>query len=264
MVRRRKRTVVTRMANAASVSRVSWPRIYLLGDSLTQSSFNIGGWGAVIAESFSRRCDVLARGLSGYNTRAWRHALPLVLGPEDARAVAAVVIMLGTSDSAEPQGPEGSHVPVDEYADNLAQMLDYLNGVCGISLQKIILVTPPPIDEQLWLAKTKRQGKTTRRTSTSVTTYAKACARVGSEKGVRVVDAHVQFSLDAHWSRLLADGMNLSPAGSHKLTTIILPALKEVVGDAPRLFPDFTDLDPDRPEDKISAWVADTCGCARL
>ncbi|XP_050036072.2 isoamyl acetate-hydrolyzing esterase 1 homolog [Dermacentor andersoni] len=252
------------MSNATvGSSRVAWPRIYLFGDTLTQSAFNIGGWGSVIAECFSRRCDVLARGLCGYNTRAWRHALPLVLGPDDARSVAALVLMLGTSDSADPRDPEATHVPLDEYADNVAHMLDYIKA-CGISYGKIILVTPPPIDEQLWLAHSKRRGRNAIRTSAAVTKYAKACAMVGLGRGVKVVDAHSEFLNDAHWSRLLSDGVNLSPAGSHKLTAVLLPVLREVVGGAPRLFPDFYDLDLDKPEDTISAWASETCGCARL
>lgn len=252
------------MSNAAAdSSRVAWPRIYLFGDTLTQSAFNIGGWGSVIAESFSRRCDVLARGLCGYNTRAWRHALPLVLGPDDARSVAALVLMLGTSDSADPRDPEATHVPLDEYADNVAHMLDYIKA-CGISYGKIILVTPPPIDEQLWLAHSKRRGRNAIRTSAAVTKYAKACAMVGLGRGVKVVDAHSEFLNDAHWSRLLSDGINLSPAGSHKLTAVLLPVLRELVGGAPRLFPEFCDLDPDKPEDAISAWASETCSVARL
>uniref|UniRef100_A0A1E1X7S5 Putative isoamyl acetate-hydrolyzing esterase n=1 Tax=Amblyomma aureolatum TaxID=187763 RepID=A0A1E1X7S5_9ACAR len=251
------------MSTVQASPRVLWPRIYLLGDTLTQFAFRLCGWGQLIAESYSRRCDVVARGFCGYNTRAWRHTLPLVLGPEDAAHAAAVVIMLGTSDSAEPRDPEGSHVPLEEYADNMERMIDYLKA-CGVTEDKVILVTPPPIDEQLWLANTKRQGKDTHRALASVTKYAKECTNVGSRKGVRVVDAHSDFLKDAHWSRLLSDGISLSPAGSHKLATLLLPVIKEVVGDAPRLFPDFADLQPDQPEDGISAWTAEACGCARL
>lgn len=189
--------------------------------------------------------------------------MPLVLGPEDARSVAALVLMMGTSDCAGPRDPEATHVPLDEYADNVAHMLDYIQA-CGISYGRIILVTPPPIDEQLWLAHCRRRGRNTVRTSSSVTKYAKACAMVGLGRGVKVVDAHSHFLNDAHWSRLLSDGINLSPAGSHKLTAVLVPVLREVVGGAPRLFPEFLELDPDKPEDAISAWASETCGCARL
>ncbi|KAH9384206.1 hypothetical protein HPB48_026199 [Haemaphysalis longicornis] len=120
------------------MSSSSAPQLILKEEELSLSMFGASRGPVIVAcVAACRRCDVLARGLSGYNTRAWRHALPLVLGPEDARAVAAVVIMLGTSDSAEPQGPEGSHVPVDEYADNLAQMLDYLNGVGALYVSRL-------------------------------------------------------------------------------------------------------------------------------
>ncbi|KAH7945740.1 hypothetical protein HPB49_015010 [Dermacentor silvarum] len=242
------------MSNAAAdSSRVAWPRIYLFGDTLTQSAFNIGGWGSVIAESFSRRCDVLARGLCGYNTRAWRHALPLVLGPDDARSVAALVLMLGTSDSADPRDPEATHVPLDEYADN----------ACGISYGKIILVTPPPIDEQLWLAHSKRRVACVAQALWALRValhYRDGSKMDGATRGPLKSDAQQV----KHWSRLLSDGINLSPAGSHKLTAVLLPVLRELVGGAPRLFPEFCDLDPDKPEDAISAWASETCSVARL
>lgn len=43
------------------------PKILLLGDSLTQTSFE--GWGSGLAQRYQRRADVLNRGMSGYNTR---------------------------------------------------------------------------------------------------------------------------------------------------------------------------------------------------
>ena len=47
-----------------------WPRVVLLGDSITQYSFDDGaGWGAYIAGLLQRKCDVLNRGFSGYTTQ---------------------------------------------------------------------------------------------------------------------------------------------------------------------------------------------------
>ena len=45
------------------------PRIALYGDSLTQFSFDVRGWGAMMAHSYQRRADIINRGFSGYNTR---------------------------------------------------------------------------------------------------------------------------------------------------------------------------------------------------
>ncbi len=52
------------------------PTFVLLGDSITQFSFETNGWGASLASAFSRTADVVLRGFSGYNTR-WVPAPPL-------------------------------------------------------------------------------------------------------------------------------------------------------------------------------------------
>jgi hypothetical protein len=45
-------------------------QIVLFGDSITQRSFSVGGWGARLAHDYMRKADVLNRGFSGYNS-AW-------------------------------------------------------------------------------------------------------------------------------------------------------------------------------------------------
>jgi hypothetical protein len=41
----------------------------LFGDSITEQSFRPGGWGAALADTYSRKADVVVRGYGGYNTR---------------------------------------------------------------------------------------------------------------------------------------------------------------------------------------------------
>ena len=52
------------------------PEFVLLGDSLTQFSFGSGGWGARLADTYSRYADVTLRGFSGYTSRWIQHVLP--------------------------------------------------------------------------------------------------------------------------------------------------------------------------------------------
>jgi len=53
------------------------------------------------------------------------------------------------------------HVPLEEYAANLKSMIQYLKSV-DITEDRIILITPPPLQESAWekecLAKGKRMG----------------------------------------------------------------------------------------------------------
>ena len=55
-----------------SVRKKMWPRVVLIGDSLTQQGGRAGGWVARIAEALERKCDVVNRGFSGYTTRTIR------------------------------------------------------------------------------------------------------------------------------------------------------------------------------------------------
>ncbi|CAI9572942.1 unnamed protein product, partial [Staurois parvus] len=55
---------------------ICWPRVVLFGDSITQFAFEANGWGATLADKLVRKCDVLNRGLSGYNTRWAKLILP--------------------------------------------------------------------------------------------------------------------------------------------------------------------------------------------
>lgn len=41
------------------------------------------------------------------------------------------------------------HVPLEEYAANLKSMVQYLKSV-DITADKIILITPPPLQESAW------------------------------------------------------------------------------------------------------------------
>ena len=53
-----------------SVRRGIWPRVVLIGDSITQQGGRAGGgWVARLAEALERKCDVVNRGFSGYTTR---------------------------------------------------------------------------------------------------------------------------------------------------------------------------------------------------
>ncbi|XP_042033894.1 isoamyl acetate-hydrolyzing esterase 1 homolog isoform X2 [Salvia splendens] len=51
------------------------PQIVLFGDSITQQSFRSGGWGASVADTYSRKVDVVLRGYGGYNTRYLKRLL---------------------------------------------------------------------------------------------------------------------------------------------------------------------------------------------
>ena len=93
------------MASAAGTA--THARFVLFGDSITQGSFSVGGWGARLADHYARRADVLNRGYSGYNTRWALELLPHVLpaAPAPATPPTLVTVFFGANDSACPTRP---------------------------------------------------------------------------------------------------------------------------------------------------------------
>ncbi|KAA3459672.1 GDSL esterase/lipase [Gossypium australe] len=103
------------------------PDIVLFGDSITQESFRSGGWGASLADAYSRKADVVLRGYGGYNTR-WalfllHHLFPL----GSTKPPVATTIFFGANDAAlAGRTSERQHVPVEEYKENLRKIVRHL------------------------------------------------------------------------------------------------------------------------------------------
>ncbi|XP_010160782.2 isoamyl acetate-hydrolyzing esterase 1 homolog, partial [Antrostomus carolinensis] len=122
-------------------------------------SFQENGWGASLAERLVRKCDVVNRGLSGYNTRWAKLILPrLITKSTGAERTVAVTIFFGANDSALKDLNPKQHVPLEEYAANLKSMIQYLKSV-DITEDRIILITPPPLQEAAWEKECLAKGK---------------------------------------------------------------------------------------------------------
>ncbi|KAI2493198.1 hypothetical protein MHU86_21347 [Fragilaria crotonensis] len=128
------------------------PIIATFGDSLTQLGFGVNGqvgWVSLLASAYSRRADVLNRGFSGYNTRHALEMLPRVFvedGTTDKAPVLFCTVFLGANDAALPGEPQ--HVPLEEYRHNLGKIVRCIKNQ-GFP---VILLTPPPVDEDRWMA----------------------------------------------------------------------------------------------------------------
>ncbi|CAM8940135.1 unnamed protein product [Rhodiola kirilowii] len=118
------------------------PRIYLFGDSITEESFDVGGWGAALADHFARTADVVLRGYSGYNTR-WALKVIDRVFPDDGVSPIAVTVFFGANDACLPNRCSGfQHVPIDEYKKNLQAIKRW-------PATEVILISPPPIDDEV-------------------------------------------------------------------------------------------------------------------
>ena len=81
----------------------------------------------------SRKCDVINRGFSGYNTRWCNKMIPSVLSEFDAKNIAMVTIFLGANDSNLPANKQ-QHVPVNEFKQNLVEIVEKIQVLIVLSL----------------------------------------------------------------------------------------------------------------------------------
>lgn len=226
---------------------MSRPTILLFGDSITQQGFSIAqspGWVGLLSNAYTRRADVLNRGYSGYNTR---HALKLIptifVDGMDPLFVTApplfVTVFFGANDASLPGDREhNQHVPVDEYEKNLRTIVTGIGKLLKHPTTPIILITPPPLDEQAWDKFCRDEfGDRSPRSNESSKLYGERVKLVAKETGCCLVDS---FSLlggndgASSYGQSLEDGLHLSARGNQ----LLFNGLMEVISrDLPHLAP---------------------------
>ncbi|XP_026700936.1 isoamyl acetate-hydrolyzing esterase 1 homolog [Athene cunicularia] len=223
-----------------------WPRIVLFGDSITEFSFQENGWGASLAERLVRKCDVVNRGLSGYNTRWAKLVLPRLI-TKSAESTVAVTIFFGANDSALKDLNPKQHVPLEEYAANLKSMIHYLKSV-DITEDRIILITPPPLQESVWEKECLAKGDQLNRRNATTGEYAHACVQVARDCGTDVLDLWTLMQKNQDFSSYLSDGLHLSTKGNSFLAAQLWSRLEKKLSALPSLLPYWRDVDHTNPE----------------
>ncbi|XP_004696075.1 isoamyl acetate-hydrolyzing esterase 1 homolog [Echinops telfairi] len=233
---------------AGSRGSLLWPRVLLFGDSITQFAFQQGGWGASLADKLVRKCDVLNRGFSGYNTRWAKIILPRIIGNGSGldRPV-AVTIFFGANDSALKDENPKQHIPLEEYLDNLKSMVQYLKSV-DIPEKRVILITPPPLCETAWEKECILQGCKLNRLNLVTGEYAKACLQAARDCGTGVLDLWTLMQDNRDFSSYLSDGLHLSPKGNEFLLSHLWPLLEKQLSPLPLLLPYWRDVTEANPE----------------
>ncbi|CAO2175072.1 unnamed protein product [Urochloa humidicola] len=231
------------------------PRLVLFGDSITEQSFEPGGWGAALTDRFARQADVVLRGLSGYNTRWALKVLPRAMeGAADAGAdPAAVTVFFGANDASLPDQLQAhQNVPLDEYQTNL-------RAICGYFKERwpstaIILITPPPIykpariRDMYGVDDPSRQAE---RTNEAAGSYAQACLAVAKELGHPVIDIWTKMQEFPDWqTSALSDGLHFTPTGNKILFDEVVNTLASIgfsKESLPSDLPLYPDIDPKDP-----------------
>lgn len=202
------------------------PKILLLGDSLTQTSFE--GWSGKLADVFQRRADVVNRGYSGYNTEFYLH-LDTVWN-ELLVNVQLAVVWFGANDAGLPDLAAHHHVPLERYRENLNTILNRLQ--VQFKPPRIILITPPPVHHEQRLAhQVQRYGEKAtgelERTLEQTRKYALACQRVASEKKLPCLNLFDLMHSEADFGRYFHDGLHFSKQGHEFVANALLRAIQE-------------------------------------
>ncbi|KAK7306572.1 hypothetical protein VNO77_44521 [Canavalia gladiata] len=211
------------------------PKIYLFGDSVTQKSFAVGGWGASLANHFSRTADVVLRGYTGYKTRWALKVLNRVfLASQSGDGGAgtppmAVTVCFGANDAClSDRCSAFEHMPLNEYKQNLHSIASFFKKQWPTTL--VLFITSPPIDEEARLRHpyVDNPEGLPERTNEAAGEYARACIAVAGECGIPVVDFWTKLQQFPEWKKNhLSDGVHLSQSGNQILFEEVIAKLKE-------------------------------------
>ncbi|XP_047312131.1 GDSL esterase/lipase At5g45920-like [Impatiens glandulifera] len=207
------------------------PKIYLFGDSITEESFSIGGWGAILANHFCRAVDIVLRGYSGYNTRWALHVLEKIFPEETINGDPLAVTLFFGANDASLQGRycEFQHVPVDEFKSNLKAISSFFKKKWPNTT--VIFITPPPVDEdgRLLFPFSENPLGLVERTNEAAGEYAKACISVAEECGAPVIDLWTKMQQVPGWQNsYLRDGLHLTEAGNKVVFEELIEKLSQV------------------------------------
>ncbi|PVI05609.1 SGNH hydrolase [Periconia macrospinosa] len=234
--------------------------IFLFGDSITQDSFNQergSGFSAALQHAYIRRLDVINRGFSGYTSRQALEVLPHIIPTPHKNPIRLLLIFFGANDASLPKVQNNQHVPLDEYRDNLAKIIQHPQVAAHDP--KIVLVAPPPINEYLqWNSDQSKGLNSLSRKAPITKSYADAAVQVAENLGVPVIDLWKAFMAKAGldlstWKdgdaipgsmetepndalvELMYDGLHFNPAGYD----ILFDELIKVIGkNWPDLLPE--------------------------
>ncbi|XAR50189.1 hypothetical protein NMG60_11004445 [Bertholletia excelsa] len=231
------------------------PRIVLFGDSLTERSFGSGGWGAALADNYSRKADVVVRGYGGYNTRWALFLLHQMFPLTSLTPPVATTIFFGANDAALfGRTCERQHVPIEEYKENLRKMVHHLKQCSPAML--VVLITPPPVDEEGRMAYARslygeKAVKNPERTNEVTGDYAKHCVELAKELGIPSINLWSKMQEIVGWQKLLSDGLHLKPEGNAVVHQEVLRVFNEAglfASEMPYDFPHHSAIDWKNPD----------------
>ncbi|XP_009796830.1 GDSL esterase/lipase CPRD49-like [Nicotiana tabacum] len=200
------------------------PQFVLFGSSIVQFSYSYQGWGAILADLYARKADIVLRGYAGWNSRCALQVLDEVFPKDAAVQPSLVIVYFGGNDSMEPH-PSGlsAHVPLPEYVENMRKIAIHLKSLSEKT--QIIFLSAPTVNEAQI---TEVFGDGLGRSNDSCRKYSEACIQLCQELGVKVIDLWKTLQQRDDWlTACFTDGIHLSSEGSKLVVKEILKVLKE-------------------------------------
>ncbi|KAJ7109216.1 SGNH hydrolase-type esterase domain-containing protein [Mycena epipterygia] len=211
--------------------------IMLFGDSITQMGWTEGGFGARLANVYSRTFDVLNRGLAGYNTDWAIPVLEQCLATQQAQQhapeIKILVVWFGANDACIK--PSSQHVPLPNFIENMkhiVHLVHFAESPYYFPSTKIIFITPPPVNTHQRAADLASRDPPLAldRMFDTTKAYAKGVKEAAAACKVSVVDVWTALweasgESEEALSKYLLDGLHLNPAGY----TIVYDALMKTI-----------------------------------
>ncbi|KAL6142277.1 hypothetical protein ACLB2K_060560 [Fragaria x ananassa] len=203
------------------------PQFVLFGSSIVQFSFSNGGWGAILADLYSRKADIVVRGYAGWNSRQGLQVLEQVFPKDASIQPSLVIVYFGGNDSMLPNPLGlGPHVPLPEYVENMRKIATHLKNL--LEKTRFIFLTAPPVnEEQMRKAFSGIIGENSR-TNKLCQMYSGACVELCREMDIKAVDLFTSMQKRKDWSTMcFTDGIHFSSEGSKIVAEEILKVLEE-------------------------------------
>ena len=216
-----------------------YPKLYLIGDSNTQMGFLQDGFAAKLSNEYIRRLDIVNRGFSGYTSDHLRVMMPKLLLNDNTPigSLHTATILLGSNDSVLRE-LDARHVPVDRYKENIEFIVKSLRE---IGVKNIILISPPPVDDETWYVFIQRMVKGTGTTSnTNVKLYAEVCKDIATNHSLHFIDLYSDLMKLDNWKTYFRDGLHFSSQGNQYLFSNLKDILDPLFQDLPCVYPDMT------------------------
>ncbi|GAA6056340.1 hypothetical protein JCM3770_000678 [Rhodotorula araucariae] len=243
-------------AGGGTAHSIRMDQVVLFGDSITQGAWRPGGTGAVLADAWQRKLDVVNRGFSGYNTDMGLEVVKQFLprAGEGLPKMALFIVWFGANDAALPPSPQS--MTIEHFKANLNTILDMLRLPTSpwyAPETQLVLLTPPPVDDTIRNTElaSRSPARVPDRDAERTRLFAEAVQDVGRAGAVPVVDVWgriMQFARDNDGGKLdryLSDGLHLTAEG-YRIAT---------AGISELLYAEYPHLYWDNMEQRFPHWT---------